>query len=523
MKIKLYTICTITLFVLLLPVILISQPTIEWQKSFGGSGDDNCSSVWQTKDGEYIIGGWTNSIDGDVTGNHGQFDYWIVKLNSTGTIQWQKSIGGTYGEYAFSLEQTSDDEYIISGNTRSDDGDISGNHSGNTMTDAFIVKLDQSGSMQWKKCFGGSKLDNGNSIRQTKDGGFVMAGSTTSTDDDITSNHGAEDYWIVKLSSAGNIEWQKCYGGTGSEAAYSIEQTDDGGYIVCGNSNSSDGDVTANHGGNDYWVVKLKSDGSIDWQKSYGGSANDNARSISITSGGYVIAGYSSSNDGDVSGNHGKIDYWVIKINSTGQLQWQKTLGGSGNDIASSLQETADKGFVISGQSMSSDGNITGHQGSADTTDCWIVKLNQSGDMQWQKSIGGTSYDMGNSIRQTMDGGFIAAMQSSSVNGDVTGNKGKMDYWVVKLSPVSDVKEEANMQTVSITPGIAESEITVNLTSSSGSNQIISIYNLNGELQKSIYNSEKNLNISIADLPAGVYFVKVQDGSNISMGEFIKK
>jgi len=196
-----------------------------------------------------------------------------------------------------------------------------------------------------------------------------------STDGDVNGNHGDADYWIVKLNSTGNIMWQKSYGGSSADYAESIKQTTDGGYIIAGFSESTDGDVTENYGYADYWIVKLNSTGNIMWQKSYGGSSRDEAFSIQQTSdGGYIVAGYSESTDGDVTGNYSEYDYWVVKLNSTGNIMWQKCLGGSGTDWAFSIQKTADSGYIVAGRSHSTDGDVTGHHGDADF---WVVKLSK--------------------------------------------------------------------------------------------------------------------------------------------------
>ena len=170
-------------------------------------------------------------------------------------------------------------------------------------------------AIAWQKCFGGSKDDEAKSIQQTSDGGFIVAGKTWSNDGDVTGNHGREDFWAVKLSATGAIQWQKCLGGSGWDVATSIQQTSDGGFIVAGRTNSNDGDVTGNHGNDDFWVAKLSSTGAIQWQKSLGGSGEDKAYSIQQTSdGGFIVAGYTASNDGDVTGNHGYDDFWVVKL-----------------------------------------------------------------------------------------------------------------------------------------------------------------------------------------------------------------
>ncbi|MEO7263402.1 MAG: T9SS type A sorting domain-containing protein [Ferruginibacter sp.] len=406
-------------------------PAIQWQKSFGGSNSDVGNSIRQTTDGGYIMSGWTSSNDADVSGNHGgYFDGWVVKLNNFGNIAWQKSLGGTGYDLARVIQQTADGGYIIAGESDSNDGDVSGNHGG---FDYWVIKLDNAGNITWQKCLGGSGSDVPIAIQQTVDGGFIVAGYSSSNDGDVSGNHSyySNDYWVVKLYASGNIEWQKCLGGTSDEYATCIQQTADGGYIIAGSSNSNDADVSGNHGNGDSWIVKLNSNGTIAWQKCLGGSAVDGLSAIQQTvDGGYIAAGFSSSNNGDVSGNHGDADFWVVKLNSSGNITWQKCLGGSSYDAASSVQQLTDGGFIVGGYSFSNDGDASGNHGSFDY---WVVKLNGSGIIVWQKSLGGTDSETAGSIQHTTDGGYIVTGESYSNDGDVTGNHGNGDCWVVKL------------------------------------------------------------------------------------------
>ena len=352
----------------------------------------------------------------------------ITSFSQTSPIEWQKSLGGSSFDYAYSIIQTTDDGYIVAGYSNSNNGDVSGNH-GNS--DYWVLKLDASGNIQWQKTLGGSNDDRANSIVQTTDGGYVVAGYSNSNDDDVSGNHGNNDYWIVKLDASGNIQWQKSLGGSDFDYAYSIVQTTDGGYIVVGYSESNDGDVNGNHGNSDYWVVKLDTLGNIQWQKSLGGSGFDYAYSIvQTTNGGYIVAGSSNSNDGDISGNHGGPDYWIVKLDASGNIQWQKSLGGSGFDYAYSIVQTTDGGYIVVGHSESNDGDVNGNHGN---DDYWIVKLNTSGNITGQNSLGGTYDDEAFSIVQTADGKYVVAGFSRSNNYDVSGNHGNYDYWIVKL------------------------------------------------------------------------------------------
>ena len=408
---------------------LAQAPAIQWQKSLGGSMNDEAWSIKPTSDGGYIVAGGSESNDSDVSGNHGNWDYWVVKLDDAGAIQWQKSLGGSLGDFAYSIQQTSDGGYVVAGESGSNNGDVSGNHG---LNDYWVVKLNETGDIQWQKSLGGSNNDFGYSIQQTSDGGYIVSGTTAANNDEVSGNHGGYDYWVVKIDDTGAIQWQKSLGGSGNDDAASIQQTTDGEYIVTGASASNDDEVSGNHGGYDYWAVKLTDTGAIQWQKSLGGTGNDYGYAVQqTTDGGYIIAGYSGSNDSEVSGNHGIYDYWIVKLNDTGAIQWQKSLGGDTIDNAYSIRQTSDGGYIVAGFSGSNDGDVSGNHGSYDY---WIVKLNDIGTVQWQKSLGGSGMDEAYEIQQTPDGGYIVAGYSNSNDGDVSGNHGGYDYWVVKLT-----------------------------------------------------------------------------------------
>lgn len=403
-------------------------PALQWQKSLGGSSSDESWSVVPTADGGYISAGYTNSNDGDVTVNYGSNDVWVVKLSAAGLVQWQRSFGGSGEEEARQILQTFDGGYIIAGMSDSHDGDVTGAH-GNT--DMWIVKLSATGSMEWQKTYGGSNNEEAWAIVQTTDSGYVFTGVSNSTDGDVTGNHGDQDMWLVRINATGTLLWQKSLGGTGSDFGHDLIRDNDGGYVVVGQTNSNDGDVSGNHGFTDYWVVKVTATGSLVWQRTLGGTYYDEPHSVMKTAdNGYIVSGISWSTDGDVTGNHGERDYWVVKLSASGGLLWQRSFGGSGTDVAYCMNKTQDGGFVISGCSMSADGDVTLNHGSQDI---WVVKFNSSGTLEWQKSFGGTSFEYAYSIAETTDGGYILSGATNSNDGDVSGNHGGVDVWVIKL------------------------------------------------------------------------------------------
>ena len=316
---------------------------------------------------------------------------------------------------------------------------------------------------------------------------------------------------MVKLNSIGTIEWQKSIGGSGFDRAKSIQQTSDGGYILAGTSDSNDGDVSLNNGYEDYLVVKINSIGTIEWQKSFGGSGRDYANSIQQTSdGGYIVAGSSVSNDGDVSGNNGlAMDYWVVKLTSLGAIDWQKALGGINNDYSYSIQQTSDGGYIVAGITYSIDGDVSGNNGGVDY---WMVKLTITGTMEWQKALGGTGLDYSYSIKQTSDGGYIVTGESISNDGDVSGNHGENDYWVVKLSDSQLSIENSEPVLFSIFPNPAQNTINIK-----ADNKLIgksySTYDSKGKIVLSGKITSVNTVIEIGNLSGGIYLFSV--GENL--------
>jgi hypothetical protein len=504
-----------------------AQPGIQWQKSFGGTASEVSRSIENTNDGGYIVAGFSTSNNGDVSGNHGGGDWWVVKLNVLGEIQWQRTLGGTSTESVYSILQTSDGGYIAAGRTHSNDGDVSGNHGD---WDCWVVKLTSMGVVEWQKTYGGSNWDEAYFIQQTTEGGYILAGNSVSTDGDVTGNHGYFDIWVVKLNQTGTIEWQKSLGGgNGAEYAQCVRQTIDGGYIVAGSTNSTDGDVSGNNGTDDYWVVKLSPAGTIEWQNALGGLGIDVAHSICQASDdGYVVVGHSGSDsNGDVTGHHGGFDAWVVKLSNAGDLQWQKALGGSGPDWGFSIQPTNDGGYVISGETQSTDGDVLDNDGGADA---WVIKLGQLGEIQWQKTFGGAEAEGANVILQTNDGGYITAGYTYSNNGDVSGNHGGRDIWVVKLSPSSTPTSSPLALPLEIYPNPATNTIyflsTGVLTKEeSGADErfTVTITDLLGwELSRQTISD--NNEIDISTLPNGLYLLTASTPSGkMFCGKFRKE
>lgn len=254
------------------------------------------------------------------------------------------------------------------------------------------------------------------------------------------------------------------------------------------------------------------------WTKSLGGSSLDVATSIQQTiDGGYIVAGYTYSNDGDVKGNHGTYDCWIVKLKENGDTIWTKTLGGSNYDEAYSIQQTSDDGYIVAGSTASNNGNVQGNHGN---NDYWIVKLNSKGNIKWQKCLGGSDFDDAFSIRQTNDGGYIVAGAASSINGDVHGNHsfGNPDVWIVKLNSMGDT----------LMPNPVHDMLRIKTQSDAIGKVVVEVINANGKSfikkQFDMNIGENNFSLPVQSISSGTYFIKIIQGDNIiSSARFIKE
>lgn len=337
-------------------------------------------------------------------------------------ILWERSYGGKHAEYLYDAIPTADYGFILAGSSISNkNGNKSEANKGDL--DYWIWKMDEKGTPEWQKSFGGTGVDILYSVKNTYDGGFILAGTSSSnkSEDKKDDSKGQEDFWIIKLDAKGKELWQRTIGGVSQEKLLSITPTKDGGYIIGGSSSSnktladSKGKVdefgkSENSKGNlDYWIVKLDSDGKKEWDKTLGGRYYDELKSIEQTHDeGFILGGYSNSPvSGDkTEANIGQGDYWIVKLNKDGVLQWQRTLGGDKDDNLFALTQTNDKGFIVGGSSNSSATDAKSET-SKNGSDFWVVKLDEIGNVQWQETYDYGKHDMLSSIVENTDGTFL--------------------------------------------------------------------------------------------------------------------
>ena len=417
-------ICIVFLIYTCSPYAVAQAPGIQWQKPYGGSNYDEANVMIQTSDGGFIFGGRSNSSDGDISGVHmGSYDAWVAKVDANGDLEWENLHGSAQIQNLRDIKQTLDGGYVLA--CRYDDF-------------YWIIKLDENGNNEWSHLYGGSETELISSIELSADSGYVIAGSSTSNDLDVSGNYGGKDFWVLKIDKDGDIVWQNSYGGSGDDHPYSIASTLDGGYVVAGYTGSDNGLVNGYHGGGDAWMIKIDEFGVFQWQKCYGGTQNDVINdAIQLEDGTFLFTGRSSSNDEDVTGHHGGTDTWVVHADVDGTILWSKMYGGSHDDLGNSVVQIPNGGYIIAGQTFSQDGDLSFDMGvnpNSGSGAAWLIKIDPLGSIIWEGVFGGTGNESAQSIVQTVDGGYAFLGWTSSNDLHVSGNHGSFDFWLVKLA-----------------------------------------------------------------------------------------
>ncbi|CAN5738326.1 lipoprotein [soil metagenome] len=540
-------------------VLNAQAPSIGWQKTIGGDDNDSLTSIQPTADGGSIACGISKS---NISGNKSQqsfnnsYDYWVVKLKPNGSLQWEKTIGGNGPDLNPVIIQTPDGGFLIGGRSKSNISGLKTEDAINFSNDYWVIKIDKDGSYQWDNTLGNIQLEAARGLALTTDGGYIIAGYAHSNNgyDKSELNRGSSvwaDYWLVKLDKKGRVKWNKTYGGGNEDILTCITATTDGGFVMGGHSYSpAEFEKTDSFLGNcDYWIVKIDSSGNKLWDKVYGGIFSDYQTSIAQTAdGGFILGGYSNSpaSFSKTGSFRGVTDYWIIKTDAAGNKQWDKTIGGTGGDYLYAVQQTADKGYILGGSS-NSDAMFEKSENSKGFYDNWIVKLDASGNLQWDKTYGGALSDKLSGIREISANQYVlGAASNSGVSGDksagTVSNSGLNDFWILRLTgaagkqsaqqsvnaiAIGTIKSAAITRQVSmqVSPNPTSNTAVVSYDATTGKKVSLMVYDITGNviINKDLANKNGIHTVDLTRFAAGTYYFVLSSNQSTITSAVIKK
>ncbi len=424
---------------------LTSQiPEIKWQRCFGTSEMDYCSGITSTNNG-FMFALQVETGD-NLTNYHGMTDIWIVNTDSLGNINWEKCFGGSWGEAPKKILRKSDNEYFVFGYTFSTDGDIQSGNNG--YSDLWVVKINSEGNIIWENTYGCTGYDDPRDMILTPDDGFIMINRIGIGGGDVTNFYGVGDVWMCKCDSLGNIEWENTLGNHGLDNCVSLLINGDNNIMMMGGTQKH-GDIVEcfpDEAWSDVWLIELDLQGNILSQHCYGGSHYDLGYSIIELEDGYVFAGITDSNDGDVSGLHGPTggppggweDIWIVRLNEQFEIVWQKCIGGYDGDTPAFFSQTNDGGYIVIAYTFSHSGDVTGNNSwyGGYYHDIWVVKLSSLGEIEWEKCYGGVNDESvrNYSILKKGDFNYVIAGRAEQNSVDVQCElHGYKDAWIFEI------------------------------------------------------------------------------------------
>ncbi len=528
---------SVILLITLLSFNSISQQLYpRWESCFGGTEWDEGRGILYSNNSYWIVAG-TNSDDGNISYNHGTYDIWFFNIDTLGNLIKEKTFGGSYADGNYmDVKKLNDTAFYIAAFSQSIDGDISYNPWPGPDGNLWILQVSNKGEILWETMAGGTGTDELCDFIVTDDGGVLALSSSTSHDGDVSDHHGSWDLWMIKINSTGQKQWNLSLGGTGFEGGGSVKQTSDGGYIVAGYTDGAGGgnyDTTCNHhnpgsGHPDAWIVKIDSARNIQWQQCYGGTYPDACSNIIELDDGYLVLGHTMSNDGDVSGLHSPPgpnsdyggDIWVFKIDFQGSLLWQKCLGGKYNDFARNIFPTSDGGFMIVGTTRSKDGDVVGNHDLKEGWfgDIWFAKIDSTGDLLWQYCYGGPLEEtLYRGVVQKSDWDYVVTLGTFTNEWQCHGETWP-DVRVVELydSTVGVRETPAGKFGVKIYPNPTRSLLNIELDGNNGTyNATVELLDISGRaVLKKTFNAPQ-IQLNTSGITGGFYLVKVQTGKGV--------
>ncbi len=503
-------------------------PQVQWQTNLGGSGDDRGWRVLHTTSGELLVASIVTSNDLDVPSHDYNRAFFLASLTMDGNINWGEVIGYvTSGNRAVDVIEVEGLNSYWTGTSVDSSADLACLATG--PSHIWLSRVDETGGALEEKCLGGSQSDFLFRMFKDHDQSFFLIGSTSSSDGDITTNYGGSDLLLVKLSPNGEVIFNKCYGGSGADGGRYIYRTSDNHILISGTTRSDDGLLEGiNVFSTSYstaWLLKLDDDGEVVWQNCYGGEDQDIITAVGEYSNGDIwTVGYSRSNSGLVDCNAYNTDVcWVMRLDPTGNVLHRACFGGSMGSLAEDALLLPNDRLLLIGVTASNDGDVSYNHGA---TDAWLIQLDTDLSLMWEKTYGGSTYDRANSALLTSDGGLVFVGASSSNDGDLTGNHGMSDVWVVKLAPwdngvsVQDVESKPGIQ---LFPNPANDLIYVQLAEPSGTGSL-KIFDLLGALvhEQRVPQGQRRSEVPISSLARSAYVLQLQQDDRINSVQFIK-
>ena len=501
---------------LLLPLIvtpcLAQDQFITSQLCIGGNNVDVANNILLIPGGGFLLTGESESKHGDFTGNHGGEDFAVSWLKQNGQLKWAKQYGGSGDDVAFAAGNFLNG-FAIAGITASTDKDVIGNHGSN---DGWLALLNGNGALVTSKCFGGSGSDQFFDMVKTGDGGLLLAGQAISTDGDLTNAgaNGSNEVWLLKLDANANIEWSKCFGGSGADFCRSAIQTSDGNYVAACYSRSNDGDFTEHYGpvyNSDVWVIKVDQSGNLLWSTLLGGSSDDYSDDLLEDNEGNIwMGGQSYSADFDITDHHGSMDVWVVKLASDGSKISSTSFGGSATDaFEGGLIQISNNHFMVAGNTVSTE--LYNHHGSYDA---WLTNFDSDGTFISDYCYGGSKSDFATDLAALNGGKFAMCGRTISFNGDVSGAHGNFDKWFLlfddELKLQSPVDQNSQFK---LYPIPAIDKITIECPNDfEYQNATVTVFDIAGRIVYKDSFSISNTGINVNQWKAGIYYVRVKDG-----------
>lgn len=413
--------------------ILYGQIEIEWNQTFGGELRDQGGYIIETDKGNYLVVGSITCKDGQPANGKGNMDFWVLKLNKEGELLSDIKYGGTNNDGG-KMVLPSKNGYLFLGSSKSSDMDLNTNKGD---ADIWVFETDLKGDLLWSQTYGGNSSDYGAHIGYLPDSSLIVLGATNSEDGDVNNIKGWTDYWLLKLGNQGNLIWEKTYGNEHFNRGSDMHILPNGDFIMIGFSEPDNHNPHPNKNFDRYYsnenieIVKMTENAEKIWTQNYGGSSTENTHQIlAMPNGDFMVLGSSSSYNGDKSKPKGNFDIWILKINASGELLWERSYGGSKMELARSGVLTNDNSIIIVGSAESNDKDVSINKGNFDL---WMIKIDQHGDIVWEKTIGGSKRDIGLHITSLSDGSYLVVGESGSDDGDLPSNKGDWDLWVFKF------------------------------------------------------------------------------------------